>query len=73
MGTRAGRVISRKGACLDRAQFEKMRGEYYQLRGWDSHGRQTTRKLEELGLGHVARELSKAGLIAPEEPGSKTA
>jgi aldehyde:ferredoxin oxidoreductase len=50
-----GEVISRKGAKLDRAEFEKMRNEYYTLRGWDVEtGYPTRAKLEELGLSDLA-------------------
>lgn len=59
-----GRPVSRKGAVLDRDEFEKMKGEYYQLRGWDvATGRQTRSGLQELGLGGVADELGNRGLL----------
>ena len=62
---RAGAVISRKGAVVDRAEFERMKDEYYQLRQWDvATGLQTRAKLEELGLGDVAKDLESKGLIA---------
>jgi aldehyde:ferredoxin oxidoreductase len=31
-----GEVIYREGAVVDREKFEKMKDEYYQLRGWDA-------------------------------------
>ena len=31
-----GAVIYREGMVVDREKFEKMKDEYYQLRGWDS-------------------------------------
>ncbi len=46
-----GELIFKKGVTVDRAKFEKMKREYYLLRGWDEHGVQTKKKLEELGLG----------------------
>jgi aldehyde:ferredoxin oxidoreductase len=59
-----GNPVSRKGMTLNRAEFERMKGEYYQLRGWDSvTGRQTKGKLEELGLADVAAELESRGLL----------
>ncbi|MBI4295230.1 MAG: hypothetical protein HY669_03585 [Chloroflexi bacterium] len=59
-----GEVISRKGMVLDREQFERMKGEYYNLRGWDvATGLQTRAKLEELGLAEVARDLEQRGLV----------
>jgi aldehyde:ferredoxin oxidoreductase len=61
----AGKPVSRKGMTLDRAKFEDMKGEYYQLRGWDVlTGRQTKRKLEQLGLSDVAAGLASQGLLA---------
>jgi len=43
--------VTRKGKTIDRNEFEKMKDEYYQLRGWDvPTGLQTRKKLEELGL-----------------------
>jgi aldehyde:ferredoxin oxidoreductase len=59
-----GEVISRKGAVVDRAEFERMKDEYYQLRGWDvSTGLQTRTALEELGLQDIAAGLEQRGLI----------
>ena len=59
-----GKPASRKGMLLDREAFEKIKGEYYQLRGWDVlSGRQTRWKLEEMGLHEVASELQKRGLL----------
>ena len=55
---------SRKGAVVDRDKFEKMKSEYYQLRGWDvPSGLPTKAKLEELGLADVAGDLSQRGLL----------
>ncbi len=58
-----GDVISRKGAVVDRAQFERMKDEYYELRGWDvPSGLQTVTMLSGLGLRDVADDLHKRGL-----------
>jgi aldehyde:ferredoxin oxidoreductase len=60
-----GKPASRKGMTLDKAEFERVKGEYYQLRGWDvPTGRQTRWKLEELGLADVADELERRRLLA---------
>jgi aldehyde:ferredoxin oxidoreductase len=60
-----GNPVSRKGMTLDRAEFEQMKGDYYQLRGWDVlTGRQTRGKLEALDLAHVADELDARRLLA---------
>ncbi|MFC2059223.1 aldehyde ferredoxin oxidoreductase family protein [Chloroflexota bacterium] len=59
-----GEVISRKGEVVDRAKFEEMKNEYYQIRGWDvANGLPTMAKFEELGLADVARYLDNRGLI----------
>ena len=50
---------------VERDKFEKMKDEYYQLRGWDTAtGLQTKAKLEELELQDVAEDLERRGLIA---------
>ncbi len=59
-----GEIIARKGAMLDRAKFEEMKREYYQLRGWDAaSGLQTKAKLAELDLKDVANGLEKRKLV----------
>lgn len=59
-----GEVISRKGAVVDREEFEKMKGEYYQLRGWDvTSGLQTKAKLKEVGLQDIIEDLESRGLV----------
>ncbi|MBI4619862.1 MAG: hypothetical protein HY739_06845 [Desulfobacterales bacterium] len=46
-----GKTFSRKGMVVDREGFERMKDEYYRIRGWDvSTGLQTLRKLRELKL-----------------------
>jgi len=48
------------GEVLDRAKFEQMKDEYYEIRGWDKEtGIPTREKLVELGLGDVADEVLK--------------
>lgn len=42
-----------KGEVVDRAQFEKMLDEYYELRGWDRDSVPTKSKLEELGIADL--------------------
>ncbi len=47
-----------KGKLFPRENFEKMRKEYYELRGWDIEtGMPTCKKLNELELGDVAKQL----------------
>ncbi len=57
-------VVSKKGNVLDKDDFEKMKSEYYELRGWDiESGLPTGRVLEELDLGEVAQDLATLGLL----------
>ena len=59
-----GEAISRKGAVVDREKFERMKDEYYQLRGWDvATGLQKKTTLEELGLQDITKDLEQRGLI----------
>ena len=59
-----GKVISKKGAVLDKDKFEKIKDEYYALRGWDiQSGLQTMSKLQELDLPDIARGLADRKLI----------
>lgn len=58
-----GEPLSRTGQVVDRAEFEKMKDEYYPLRGWDTaSGLQRKAKLEELGMDDVADDLVGRGL-----------
>ena len=58
-----GEITSRLGMVVDRTEFENMKSEYYELRGWDvPTGLQTKKRLEELELHEVAQELGKRGL-----------
>ncbi|MEE8470498.1 MAG: aldehyde ferredoxin oxidoreductase N-terminal domain-containing protein [Dehalococcoidia bacterium] len=59
-----GEPFSRKGMVVDRAEFEKMKDEFYGIRGWDiATGLQTKAKLEELNLADVAQTLESEGLL----------
>jgi len=61
---RDGEVLSRKGAMLDRGEFEKMKSEYYEIRGWDAaSGRQTKASLQSAELTDVAEDLEGRGLL----------
>jgi aldehyde:ferredoxin oxidoreductase len=61
---KAGEIISRKGEVVDREKFEKLKDEYYQLRGWDVvSGLQTKAKLKELGLPDIAADLESRQLL----------
>jgi aldehyde:ferredoxin oxidoreductase len=57
-------MVARKGKTVDRAEFERMKDEYYALRGWDvATGLQTRKKLEELKLGFVVGEMERLELV----------
>jgi len=60
-----GKPLSRRGMVLDREQFEKMKDEYYAIRGWDvPTGLQTRTKLEDLQMHEEADVMGKEGLLA---------
>lgn len=59
-----GEITSRVGMVMDREEFERMKDEYYQLRGWDvATGLQTRTKLEELGLQEIAQGMEQGALV----------
>jgi len=61
---RDGEPISRQGQVVDRREFERMKDEYYELRGWDvASGLQRRSQLEALGLAYVADDLAKRELV----------
>ena len=60
-------IITRKGKTMDRNDFERMKDEYYSLRGWDvSTGLQKKEHLKKLGLTFVCNEMDKLGLLKNE-------
>jgi aldehyde:ferredoxin oxidoreductase len=59
-----GEIISRKGARIERGDFEKLKGEYYGLRGWDiESGLPTEAKFNELELSDIAADLKNRGML----------
>lgn len=49
-----------EGKIMPEEEFNKAMDEYYQLRGWDSLGRPTEKKLEKLGIENdLIREYQK--------------
>ncbi|MFC1823203.1 aldehyde ferredoxin oxidoreductase C-terminal domain-containing protein, partial [Thermodesulfobacteriota bacterium] len=59
-----GETFSRKGMVVDRAQFERIKDEYYEIRGWDvGTGLQKRETMEQLGLGEVAETLAREDLL----------
>jgi aldehyde:ferredoxin oxidoreductase len=51
-----------KGQVLNREKYEVMLDEYYALHGWDKNGIPGKKKLIELGLPDVAKNLEELGL-----------
>jgi len=55
-----GEITYRVGAIVDRKRFEKMKDEYYQLRGWDPQtGLLKKDTLQKLGLEDVIEPLKE--------------
>ena len=56
-----------EGRKLDRKKFERMKDEYYGLRGWDvATGFPRRSTLEKLGLNEVAAEMGKLKMVGSE-------
>lgn len=54
-------VVSRKGSVLEHGEFEKMRREFYELRGWDPESAlQKSETLERLGLPELIASSAEA-------------
>jgi aldehyde:ferredoxin oxidoreductase len=61
---RDGEIVSRKGTVIKIADFEKLKSEYYELRGWEvESGLPTETKLRDLELGDVAADLKARDLL----------
>jgi aldehyde:ferredoxin oxidoreductase len=59
-----GEQLSRMGQVVDRVEFEKMKDEYYELRGWDvASGLQSKAKLEDLDMPDIAEDLAMRDLV----------
>ena len=57
-------IVSRSGKVLERADFEKMKDEYYTFRDWDIEtGLQNKELLNRLKLSFAADELEKRGFL----------
>jgi aldehyde:ferredoxin oxidoreductase len=60
-----GQPVSRRGAVVDRREFDSNRDEYYRLRGWDpATGLQTRQTLRGLDLDDIADDLDGRGLLS---------
>ena len=59
-----GEPVSRRGAVVDKDQFEALKDEYYQLRGWDvSSGLPTRAIMQALELEDIADDLETRGFL----------
>ena len=59
-----GKPVSRMGAVVDQEKFEKLKDEYYKLRGWNvGSGYQTRETLENLDLKDIANDLEQGKLL----------
>ncbi|MFC1912583.1 aldehyde ferredoxin oxidoreductase family protein [Chloroflexota bacterium] len=59
-------------AILKTDKFEKMKDEYYVLRGWDiASGVPTQETLEQNGLSHVAQDLAERGKLPEKVPAGR--
>jgi aldehyde:ferredoxin oxidoreductase len=59
-----GEPVSRRGSAVDRSQFEALKKEYYNLRGWDQTSGLLTRSgMHALELDDVADDLENRGLL----------
>lgn len=58
--------IETKIKVVDKDIFERLKDEYYKLRGWDvKTGDPTKTKLDELGLNYIADDLKKRRKLPP--------
>jgi aldehyde:ferredoxin oxidoreductase len=59
-----GEIVSRKGARIERTDFENLKSEYYDLRGWEvKSGLPKETRLRDLGLSDVAADLKGRDLL----------
>jgi aldehyde:ferredoxin oxidoreductase len=59
-----GEIVSKEGAVIDRQDFETLKDEYYELRGWDvESGLPKADTLQEFDMNDIADDLSERGLI----------
>jgi aldehyde:ferredoxin oxidoreductase len=52
-----------EGAVIERDKYDKMLTEYYENRQWNQQGVPTFKKLKELGLEDVAKDLKKRKIL----------
>ena len=61
-----------KGSVLASTEFEKMKDQYYALRGWDiATGIPTRETLVQIGLEEIAHDLDKSGKLPENRQSGK--
>ena len=61
-----GNFVTRNDVVVERDEFEKMKDEYYTLRGWDvKTGLQSTPGLKRLELDDISDQLKKTNRAVP--------
>jgi aldehyde:ferredoxin oxidoreductase len=59
-----GEITFKKGSILDKEEFENLKNEYYELRGWDTEsGYQIEDTMKELYLHDIGKKLDRLGLL----------
>ncbi len=59
-----GEIVSKEGAVIDRLEFEQLKDEYYELRGWDIEtGLPKATTLMAFDMNDVAEDLAQRGLL----------
>jgi aldehyde:ferredoxin oxidoreductase len=59
-----GKITSVEGRVFDRGDFERLKDEYYELRGWDVEtGLQKEKTLKDFDMADIAEDLGRRGLL----------
>jgi aldehyde:ferredoxin oxidoreductase len=59
-----GEITPVEGRVFDRGDFERLKNEYYELRGWDVEtGMQKEKTLKNFDMADIAADLAKRGLL----------
>jgi aldehyde:ferredoxin oxidoreductase len=59
-----GEIVSKEGAVVDKQDFEILKDEYYELRGWDvESGLPKVNTLQQFDMKDIADELNARGLL----------
>ena len=59
-----GEIMSKEGSVIDRQDFEVLKDEYYELRGWDvESGLPKADTLQQFDMKDIADDLNERGLI----------